>query len=77
MNDIKLLPISDIIVPEAVLNTIPKRKKVQKELDYYKEHGKFEKPFIVRNKNMHLQDSYSRYIAAKELGLNEISVEFV
>lgn len=76
MNTEKKLLLTEIIVPEALLNTTPKEKKVQKELDYYKTNGKFEKPFIVLKKNMHLLDSYARYVAAKELGLSEVVVVF-
>jgi len=68
--------LSEIVVSEALSNTRPKEAKIQKVKDYYKEHGKFEKPFVVNKKNLHLMETYGQYIAAKELGLEEVSVRF-
>jgi len=68
--------LSEIVVSEALLNTRPKEAKIQKVKDYYKEHGKFEKPFVVNKKNLHLMETYGQYIAAKELGLEEVPVRF-
>ncbi len=68
--------LSEIVVSEALSNTRPKEAKIQKVKDYYKEHGKFEKPFVVNKKNLHLMETYGQYIAAKELGLEEVPVRF-
>lgn len=68
--------LSEIVVSEALSNTRPKEAKIQKVKDYYKEHGTFEKPFVVNKKNLHLMETYGQYIAAKELGLEEVPVRF-
>jgi len=68
--------LSEIVVSEALLNTRPKEAKIQKVKDYYKDYGKFEKPFVVNKKNLHLMETYGQYIAAKELGLEEVPVRF-
>lgn len=68
--------LSEIVVSEALLNTRPKEAKIQKVIDYYNEHGKFEKPLIVNKKNLNLLETYTQYIAAKELGLEEVLVRF-
>lgn len=65
-----------IIIPEQFLSTPPRREKITETIDYYKTHGEFDKPVIVKGKTMMLIDGYKRYVAAKELGLNEIAVKF-
>jgi hypothetical protein len=70
------LPLDEIIIPEQFLKTPPRREKITETIDYYKKHGKFEKPVFVKEKTMMLVDGYKRYVAAKELGLNEIAVKF-
>lgn len=68
--------LSEIVVSDALLNTRLKEKKIQKVKDYYKEHGEFEKLFVVNKKNLNLLETYTQYIAAKELGLEEVVVRF-
>ena len=68
--------LSKIVVSEALLATKPKEGKIGKIIDYYKEHGEFEKPLVVSKKNLYLLESYTQYIAARELGLEEVFVRF-
>jgi hypothetical protein len=71
------IPLSEIVIPEPFLRTPPREEKVQEAIEYYKEHGKFDKPVFVKKKNMLLVDGFKRYVAAKNLGLNEVPVKFV
>ena len=70
------LSLDKIIISEEFLKTSPRREKITETIDYYKKHGKFDKPVIVKEKTMMLVDGYKRYVAAKELDLNEIPVKF-
>ncbi|MEQ8189937.1 MAG: ParB N-terminal domain-containing protein [Candidatus Eremiobacterota bacterium] len=70
-------PLSKIIISEQFLNTPPRREKVNEAIDFYNKNNKFDKPVVVKKKNLTLVDGYKRYVAAKELGLSEILVKFI
>ncbi len=74
---IGLFPLSEILIPEQFIKTPPGKWKIKETIAYYKEHGKFDKPIKVNKNTMMLTDGYKRYVAAKELGLTEIQVQFV
>lgn len=69
----RTLPIEEIKVPTAFAQTTPGRNKVEMRKAFYKIAGKFDKEIIVDRKG-YLFDGYSAYIAAKELGLDKVSV---
>ena len=69
--------LSEIIIPEQFIKTPPGRRKIEETISYYNKHGEFDKPIQVNENTMTLTDGYKRYVAAKELGLTEIQVQFV
>lgn len=72
-----VLPLTQIFVPEAIRATRPRVEKLEDCINYYKEHGRFDKEIKVRyieDKGWVLQDGYARLVAAEELGLTEINV---
>jgi len=70
------IALNDIVVPEAFLEIKPNEKKLQREINFYKKHGRFEKTMVVKQKNMTLLESYTLYVAAKKAGLEEVYVRF-
>ena len=72
-----LFPLSEILIPEQFIKTPPGRWKIEETIAYYKKHGNFDKPIKVNKNTMMLTDGYKRYVAAKELGLTKIQVQFV
>ncbi|RJR12127.1 hypothetical protein C4588_02660 [Candidatus Parcubacteria bacterium] len=69
-----MLPLDKIIIPKDFRP--PGRAKVEAAIEYYKEHGKFDKPVTVDKRDMLLTDGYKRYVAAQQMGLMEIEVSF-
>jgi len=65
-------PLADIKVPAAFAKTKPRPEKLTETINYYKKHGKFDKPVVIKGDSNLLVDGYKRYVAAKELGLNSI-----
>ncbi len=65
-------PIAEIVVPKAFLNTQPNPKKIKDTINYYKSHGKFDKPVVLRGEDNLLIDGYKRYVAAKEMNLDSV-----
>lgn len=63
--------ISKIIIPEALSKSKPSKLKLNNVKAYYAEHGEFDKPVILTKDNI-LIDNYIRYLAAAQLGINEI-----
>ena len=72
-----LFPLNEILIPEQFIKTPPGRWKIEETIGYYKKHGKFDKPIKVNRNTMMLTDGYKRYVAAKELKLTEVQVQFV
>lgn len=64
--------ISLITVPETFLRTKPNPVKIKETIEYYKKHGQFDKPVIIRGDKNLLIDGYKRYVAAKEMNLASI-----
>ena len=64
--------LSLITIPEAFARTRPRLEKIKESMDYYKKHGKFDKPVVIKGDSNLLIDGYKRYVAAKELGLKSI-----
>lgn len=67
-----MLEISEIKIPNSYLQSTPKRKKIDEAIEYYKLNGRFDRPIVINNENI-LVDNYARYIAALELGINKIN----
>lgn len=64
--------LSLINVPESFLKTKPNIKKIEETIEYYKKHGQFDKPIVIRGENNLLIDGYKRYVAAKQLNLTTV-----
>lgn len=73
----EMFPLDEIVIPKKFLDTPPRREKIEETIEFYKKHGKFDQPVIVRKNDLLLTDGYKRYIAAKEMGLTEILVKFI
>lgn len=74
---IKKVKLEEIRIPKSFLKTQPSREKVEKFKQQYQQTGNFEGRIKVKENTMTLVDGYARYMAAKELGLEEIEVEIV
>lgn len=70
---IKTVKLSEIKIPYAFSKTTPKPEKVQKFKEEYEQTHDFAKK-IRLNKENFLTDGYARYIALKELGVEECEV---
>ena len=53
------------------------RKKWERKLAYWKEHGEFESKIIVHRRDWMLLDGYSSYRIAEEYDIEKIPVYFV
>lgn len=68
-------PIDLIEIPPEFLTKTPREDKIQSAVDYYNKHGQMEKPIATRplsEGRMLLQDSYTKYLGAKQLGLDKV-----
>jgi hypothetical protein len=68
-----IMPLADIRVPEHFLKTPVSPKKIQEMMEYIQANKKFDKPLFVNASNW-LIDGYKRYVAAKELQLENVPV---
>ncbi len=68
--------LEDIIISEDFLKTPPKRNKVDNFKQDYLKYGKLSNCIKI-NLNMVLVDGFAKYVAAKELNMKEIEVEFI
>ena len=68
--------LKDIDIPIDFLRHHPRREKMDRKWDYYKQTGEFESPILL-NRNFVLIDGYSSYIIAKTGNLHRVPVYFV
>jgi hypothetical protein len=61
--------IDDIVIQESFSQ--PSIEKISDRLNYYKEHGKFEKDIVINKENV-LLDGYITYLLCKLLNINSI-----
>lgn len=68
--------IEEIQIPVDMQKKLPLPKKVNEIVRYYQSTGNLDKPITVSKtkEGLTLKDGYARYIAAKELGLKNISI---
>lgn len=64
------MKLKDIVIPKLFLDSPPKEEKIKEVTDYYKKHGKLDKPIII-DKNGTLVDGYVRYLVANNEGLED------
>lgn len=72
----ELYPLSKIIIPKA-FQSPPKKETIEKSKAFYIKQNKFSSTMKVNRQNKHLMDNYKHYLAAKELGLTEVTVKFI
>lgn len=68
--------LEDIRISEDFLKTSPKRIKVDNFKQDYLKYGKLSKCIKI-DLNMVLIDGFAKYVAAKELNIKEIEIEFI
>lgn len=66
----RMIPIGDILIPEHYDMSPPRREKIDKAIAYYQENGKLDTPITVAKDGI-LVDGYARYLALRELGVEE------
>lgn len=67
------IEVDDIIIPECFKATKPSMDKIQRKLDYYKNHEKFDKDIIINEENV-LLDGYINYLLCGLLNINIVKV---
>jgi ParB-like chromosome segregation protein Spo0J len=75
--DGETLPLNEIKIPPDFLKSPPRKEGLEEVIEYYNEHGCFDKPVVIRKKDMLIIDGYKRYVAAEKIGLNDIPVKYV
>lgn len=69
------IDITQILISEKFQKTPPNPLKVAEKKEIIQRSGEFDKPLVLSKKNV-LQDGYSRYVAAVELGFHEVPVRY-
>ena len=70
------IPLDEIKISYVFQRCPVSEKKILKAIDYYYNHGKFDKPIKIKYKNKILVDGLSRYEAAKFLNIKEVPVTY-
>ena len=65
------IPIEEINIPSCFLEHPPSENKVRNVIRYYRRNGVFDKPIILDKGNV-LRNGYARYLAAVQMGLEEV-----
>ena len=68
--------IDDIKIPEDFEKTPPRKAKMDRKRKYYKEHGQFDKPIVLKQ-NLELADGYCALLISKEFGFRYVECCFV
>ena len=68
--------INDIKIPEDFEATPPRKAKMDRKRRYYKEHGQFDKPIVLKQ-NLELTDGFCAFLIAKEIGMRYVECCFV
>ena len=68
--------INDIKIPEDFEKTPPRKAKMDRKRKYYKEHGQFDKPIVLKQ-NLELTDGFCAYLIAKEQNLTYVECCFI
>ncbi|WP_294185082.1 AAA domain-containing protein [uncultured Clostridium sp.] len=76
LNGRKCVNLQDIRISEDFLKTPPKKTKVENFKQEYLKYGKLSNCVKI-DLNMVLVDGFAKYVAAKELNMKEIEVEFI
>jgi hypothetical protein len=70
------MKVSSIQIPREFQEVSPSEKKIVKAVQYYVEHGSLDQEILLikGEGGWVLHDGYTRYLAAKRLGLDEVAV---
>ena len=69
--------INDIKIPAEFEMTPPRKAKMDRKRRYYKEHGQFDKPIVLKQ-NLELTDGYINFLLAKnEFGFRYVECCFI
>lgn len=68
-----VMMLNEIHINKQFQRTPPRQEKLDKVRDFYEKHGKLDKPIKV-NAQHYLIDGYTRYLIAKEIGLDFVDV---
>ena len=69
--------IEDIKIPVEFEMTPPRKAKMDRKRRYYKEHGQFDKPIVLKQ-NLELTDGYINFLLAKnEFGFRYVECCFI
>ncbi|WP_419879533.1 hypothetical protein [Brevibacillus centrosporus] len=73
----RVIPVSLITISEDLKNTTPSCEKINRQIDYYRKNGQFRGIKVERIGAMKwsLLDGYSRYLAAKQIGVTHVVTE--
>lgn len=67
----RIMNLYNIKISKEFLKSNVSDKKIEKAKDYIKKHKKIDKPIVVNNNGV-LMDNYTRLIAAYLMGLHEV-----
>lgn len=70
------MAMDQLVVPKAFQELPPNPKKVQERKAYVREHGSFDQPVTIDQATGEIVDGYSRFVAAQELGIDQIPVRY-
>ena len=68
--------INDIKIPAEFEMTPPRKAKMDRKRRYYKEHGQFDKPIVLKQ-NLELADGFCAYLISKEMGMRYVECCFI
>ena len=79
-----LWKLSDVVVPEHLLNSKPRKSKITEYTKRFEELGYIDKPILVQKDNSYpnspfvfLQDQYIRWIIANKRRLEYIPIQWI
>ncbi len=75
-NKQQTLALSEISIPAPFKKTMPRREKIESLKAHIQKTGTLDQTIIVHPKTRTLVDGFARYLAAKELGVKEVPVQF-
>jgi hypothetical protein len=74
----KIIKVDSIQISQEYQKLLPSEQKILKAIQYYEEHGSLDQEILLvkAEDGWVLCDGYTRYLAAKRLGLDEVAVSF-
>lgn len=72
----KIIDIDTVVIPDDLQQRPPRAEKVQNIVSYFKKKNGFDEPITINEKDSVLEDGYTRYLAAKEMGIHKIPIAY-